>query len=54
MALYIRSWMCNKYGALPDRDINAFQNICAGTRMIAAGTVAAASRGPVSQICSCR
>ena len=51
MPLHIRSWQCGKCGISHDRDINASQNIRnEAQRIIAAGTVATANRGTVSQV----
>ena len=50
MPLNIRSWRCDKCGALHDRDICAAQNIrLEAQRMIAAGIAGTANRGTVSQ-----
>lgn len=51
MPLNIRSWRCDQCGALHDRDVNAAINIrLEAQRMMAAGIVATASRGTVSQV----
>ncbi len=50
MGLEVRHWVCSHCGASHDRDVNAARNIRdEGIRMLAAGTVASASRGSVSR-----
>lgn len=50
MCLEVRHWTCSHCSASHDRDVNAARNIRdEGIRMLAAGTVASASRGSVSR-----
>lgn len=51
MGLKVRHWTCSHCGACHDRDVNAAKNIRdEGLRMLAAGTVAYASRGDVRRV----
>ena len=50
MGLEVRHWTCSHCGASHDRDVNAARNIRdEGLRVLAAGTVASASRGAISR-----